>query len=85
MFTGLLGLLGHWNVLLCRISWGEGMLGLIGVDLRSSRMSSRGFFAAWAVFSAVLMVLTYCSTKPLDLGNGERMWSALCGGTGETE
>ena len=48
-------------------------------------MSSRGFFAAWAVFSAVLMVLTFCSTKPLDLGNEERMWSALCGGTGETE
>ena len=39
-----LGLPGHWNVLLCRISQGKGMLGLIRVDLRSRRMSSRGFF-----------------------------------------
>ena len=44
------------------------MLGLIGVDLRSSRTSSRGFFAALAVLSTVLMVLTCCSMKPLDLG-----------------
>ena len=68
MFTGWLGLAGHRNILLCRISQGEGMLGPIGIDLRSSRMSSRGFFAAWAVLSALLMVLTCCSMKPLDLG-----------------
>ena len=68
MFTGWLGLPGHWKVLLCRISWGKGMLGPIRVNLKSSRMSSRGFFAVWAVFSTVLMVLTCHSTKPLDLG-----------------
>ena len=44
------------------------MLGLIGVNLRSRITSSRGFFAIRAVFSAVLMVLTWCSMKPLDLG-----------------
>ena len=48
-------------------------------------MSSRGFFAAWAALSTILMVLTCCSTKPLDLGKWGRMWSALCGGAGETE
>ena len=47
------------------------MLGPIGVNLRSSRMSSRGFSAAWAVLSAVLMVLTYHSMKSLDL---EKWW-----------
>ena len=44
------------------------MLGPIGVDLRSRRISSRGFFAVKAVFSTVLMVLTWHSVKPLDLG-----------------
>ena len=44
------------------------MLGLIRVDQRSSRMSSRGFFAVWAVLSAVLMVCTCYSMKPLVLG-----------------
>ena len=61
------------------------MLDPIGVNLRSSRMSSRGFFAAWTVLSTVLMVLTCCSMKPLDLGNRGRMWSTLCGGAGEME
>ena len=31
-------------------------------------MVSRGFLDGRAVFSAVLMVLTCCSIKPLDLG-----------------
>ena len=44
------------------------MLGPIGVDLRSSRMSSRGFFDAWAVLSIVFMILTCHSMKLLDLG-----------------
>ena len=56
------------------------MLGPIGVGQRSGRTSSRGFYAAWAVLSAVLMVLTCCSMKPLDLGKWE---SALCGGAGD--
>ena len=45
------------------------MLGPTGVDLRSKRTSSRGFFAVRAVLSAVLTVLTQHSMKPLDLGN----------------
>ena len=53
------------------------MLHPIRVNLRSSRTSSRGFFAAWAVLSIVLMVLTCHSTKPVDLGKWGRMWSAL--------
>ena len=68
MFTGWLGLLGHWNVLLCRISLGEGMLGPIGVNQRSSRTSSTGFFDAWAVLSTVFMVHTCHSMKLFDLG-----------------
>ena len=44
------------------------MLGLIRVDLRSSRTSLRGFSAVWAVLSAVLMVLTCHSMMPLDFG-----------------
>ena len=59
----------HWNVLLCKISWGGGMLGLIGANLRSSRTSSRGFFAAWAVLSTVLMVLSLLLYKAI--GHGE--------------
>ena len=44
------------------------MLDLIEVDLRSSRTLSRGFINERAVLSAVLMVLTCHSIKPLDLG-----------------
>ena len=40
----------------------------MGVNLRPSRTSSRGFFAVRAVLSVVMMVLTCCSMKPLDLG-----------------
>ena len=51
------GLPGHCMVLLCRISCGDGILGPMGVDQRSSRTDSRDFFAGMAVLSAVLMVL----------------------------
>ena len=47
---------------------GQRHVGPIGVDLRSSRTSSRGFFAICAVLGTVLMVLTCHSMKPLDLG-----------------
>ena len=68
MLTGYEGLPGHIIVLLCRISLGEGMLGLIGVNLRCSRTVSRGFMAGKAVLSTVFMVLTWHLMKPLDLG-----------------
>ena len=67
-------------VLLCRISHSDGILGPISVDQRSSRTVSRDFFAGKAVLSAVLMVLTCLSMKPLDLGKcGDEVYGALCG------
>ena len=78
MSLGCEGLLGCMIVLLCRISQGEGMLGLIGVDLRSSSTVSRAFLAGRVLFSTVIMVLFWCSMKPLDLGKVGRMWSSLC-------
>ena len=66
--TGWEGLPGHWMVLLCRISCGAGILGPIGVDWRSNRTVLRDLFAGKTVLSAVLMVLTCLSIKPLDLG-----------------
>ena len=80
MFTGWLGLPGHWKVLIYRISQGEGLLGLFGVDQRSSRMSSRGLSESWPVLSAVLMILTCHSVNPLDLRKWGEMWSDLCDG-----
>ena len=68
MLTGVVGLLGHWKVLLQRISQGEGILGPIRVDHRSKRRSSSDFLDSWVVLSAVLMVLTWNSIRPLDLG-----------------
>ena len=68
MSTGWLGLQGCWKFLLCRISQEEGMLGLIRVDQRVNRTSSRGLFESWGVLSTVLGVWTCPSTKPLDLG-----------------
>ena len=44
ILTGMLGLPGCFKVLLYRISHGEGMLGPMGVDQRSSRMCSRDLF-----------------------------------------
>ena len=44
------------------------MLGPIRVNLWSRRTSLWDFFAIRVVFSAVLMVLTWCSVKLLDLG-----------------
>ena len=55
-------------VLLCKISHGAGILGPIGVDLRSNRTASRDLLDGKAVLSPVLMVLTCLSIKPLDLG-----------------
>ena len=40
----------------------------IGIDLRSRKTFSRGFFAIRSALSTVLMVLTWHSMKPLDLG-----------------
>ena len=57
------------------------MLGPIRVNLRSSRTLSMGFFDIWSVLSAVLMVLTCHSMKPLNLEKWEMRWSALCGDT----
>ena len=55
-------------VLLCRIPHGAGILGPIGVDVRSNRTTSRDLLNGEAMLSTVLMVLTYLSIKPLDLG-----------------
>ena len=68
MLTGVDGLPGCWKVLLCRIFWGEGMLGLLGVRHRSSRRCSSKLCDSWVVLSAVLMVHTWHSMNPLDLG-----------------
>ena len=65
--TGVNGLLGCWKVLLWRISQGEGMLGLIGVDCRSSSMSASDLCDTCVVLSTVLMVLTWHSMNQLDL------------------
>ena len=43
MSTGIDGFPGHWMVLFCSISLGKDMLGLIGIDYRSSRRSSSDF------------------------------------------
>ena len=73
MFTGWLGLLGYWNVLLCRISLGKSMVGLIGVNQRSSRISSRA--SLMLGLCKVLFFVCVChSSKLLDLGKwGEDM------------
>ena len=44
------------------------MLGLIEVNQRCSRTSSRSFFDTWAVLSAVFMFHTCHFAKPLDMG-----------------
>ena len=68
MSKGVKGLPGHLKVLLCRILWGEGMLGPMGVDYRS-RMSSLGDLpASCVVLSVVLMVLIWHSMNSLDQG-----------------
>ena len=55
------------------------MLDTIGVDLRSSRMSSRHFFAAWAVLSTVCMVPTCHSEAvgPGEVGGGCGVFYAM--------
>ena len=58
MLMGVDGLVGHWSVLLCRISQGEGMLDPMGVDCRSRRSSLSDLLASYIVLSAFLMVLT---------------------------
>ena len=58
MSTGVEGLLGCWRVLLCRISWGEGMLGPMGVDCRSRRSYLSDLPASCVVLRMALMVLT---------------------------
>ena len=76
--TGCEGLPGHCMVLLCRISHGDGILGPMGVDQRSSRAVSRNFLDGKVVLSAVLMVPTCLSIKPLDLGKcGDEVWCSM--------
>ena len=58
MLTGVKGLPGYWMVLLCRISHGEGMLGLMGLDHRSRRRSSSDLPVSCVVFSMVFRVFT---------------------------
>ena len=76
MLTGTEGLLGCWKVLLCRISWGEGMLGLVGVEWMSRSRSSMVFLESWVVLSMVFSILTWHSMNPLDL---EKWGKRLCG------
>ena len=56
---------------------GEGMLGPIRVDCRSSSMSASDFCESGVVLSTVLMVLIWHLVNPLDLGKcGEEVrWS----------
>ena len=77
MLTGMNGLPGHWMVLLCWISWGEGILGPTGVDHRLSRS---GLPASWVVLRAGFRVLSFHSMKPFDWGKwGEEVvWSICC-------
>ena len=84
MSTSTEDLPGHWKVMLCRTSQDEGMLGTIGVDLRSRGMSSRVFPESWAVMSMVFRVIPWCSMNPLDLG---KLGVRLCGlyGAARTE
>ena len=49
MLTGVTALPGCMMVLLCRILWGEGMLGPMGVDCRSRRRSSSNLPASCIV------------------------------------
>ena len=68
---------GALKVLLCRITLGEGMLGLMGVEHRSSRRSLSDLLDSWVVFSTVVMGLTCHTMKLLDLGKwvDDKMWS----------
>ena len=60
------------------------MLGPIGVECRSRRRSSSVLPDSCVVLSMALMVLTWCSMKPLDLGSGLMRLCGQCDCTGET-
>ena len=64
------GFMGPWKVLLCRISQGEGILGLMGVECRSRRSSSSELPDSCVVLYTVFMVLTCHLIKPLAQGSG---------------
>ena len=68
---------GCWKVLLWKISWGEDMLGLNGIDWRSNSSLSIVFLKSWLVQSMIFRVLTWHSMSPLDWWKwGEEvMWS----------
>ena len=62
------------------------MLGPIGVDLRSSRTSSRGFFCCLGCVECCFDgpgpdLSLYKAIAPGEMGG---RWSALCCGTGKT-
>ena len=75
MSTGVNGLPRHWMVLLCRISWGEGILGMMGVDHRSRKRSSIDLPVSWVVLSAVFRIFTWHSMKLFGSG---KVWGR-CG------
>ena len=57
---------------------GEGMLGLMGVNCKSSSRSLMLFLESWEVLNVVLMVWTCHSVKPLDLGKGGKRLHGQC-------
>ena len=68
MFTGWLGLLGHWNVLLWRILHGGGMIGS-NEEMKVQQNVLEGFCVSpGPVLSTVFRVWTWHSVNLLDLG-----------------
>ena len=80
MLTGFSGLPGHWIVQLCSITWGDGMLGAMGVDCSSKSNILRDILASLAVLRAVFSIFTCCSVNLLDQWKcrNEVMWSMHC-------